>query len=291
MSESSPPVPDPPPSPEIQMLERRLERIPRGSFGQFLSGSGAFFRGLGFLLRHPRYVPLVVLPFLLNVVLFIFLIYLAFHYYDAFHESFFRETEPVTWWDSALNWLRTGGGFLARILFWALIAITWFYTFVIVGSIIAAPFNDLLSDRIESHLIPEHAVGWAGWGAFTGDIIRGILHELVRAGIFGLLCVMLLPLWLVPVVGAFIYLIIIDYVGVWYLVWDGMDYCLSRRRLGFSAKWAFYRQHHARVFGFGLMSLALLWVPLMAIFVIPLNVAGGSVLYCEIVRGGGSPRR
>ena len=58
---------------------------------------------------------------------------------------------------------------------------------------------------------------------------------------------------------------------------------MSRRRMGFADKSAFLRRHRPATLGFGTMSFLLLLIPIVGALVIPFNVAGGTVLFCELL--------
>ncbi len=288
MNETSNENLEPKKSRELQLLEARIARLPKNGLGLLFSGGETFFRGVSYLFRNPRYIPLVILPLILNLILYIWLASLAFEYYDAFHQQFFAESAGEGWLDTVKNWLLVGGGFIAKIIFWILVAVIWYFTFAIVGSAIAEPFSDYLSECIEGNYLPELAIQWAGWKDFIftliGNAVRGILHTILRKIFLVTMAVVLIPLWLVPVVGFFVYALIMKFFIVWDLVWDSMDYCLARRKMSFMEKWRFYFRYKYRIFGFGLLIFFLVLVPFALIFVVTLRAAGGTVLYCEIVK-------
>ena len=172
------------------------------------------------------------------------------------------------------GFLRTGGWILFAIVFF----VTSYFTFLTVGSLFCAPFNDILSQRVERAILGESAVPDGGRLSFITDALRSIVHELKRLSVYFLLLLVCLPALLIP----FLFSALMAYISVRYLAWDGLDYCMGRRRWSYSRKTEFLKRHRAVTVGFGTSSFLLLLVPLTALFVLPLNAVGGTVLFCEL---------
>ena len=97
-------------------------------------------RGATFLLRHRRLLPLAVAPFLLNALLYAAAVYAFFQYYNDWF-SLIMERPEVWYWLSVY--------YVLCVLAFLMAAAVFVFSFVFVGTILAAPFLDLLSHRTE----------------------------------------------------------------------------------------------------------------------------------------------
>ena len=208
---------------------------------------------------------------------FIALAIFALSHFGEWQASFF---ESRTEW----YWTWTGAELFATLLFFALFAVFCFLSFVTVGSLITSPFSDFLSHRVEAEMLPgrEAIPGVGAW--LARDALRSIKHECIRLAIYLGLLALCAPLLLIPFLGPPGFSVVMTYITIRYLAWDGLDYCLSRRRLRFRDKMTFLRERRMRTLGFGSFSFLLLAIPLTTLFVLPLNAIGGSILFCRIVR-------
>lgn len=234
----------------------------------FLNGAGAFARGLGFLGSHRRLIPLLAVPVVLNLILYVGAFYLGYQFAASVMEP---DDASVWWWAYGLK-------YVSWIGFWAVMVLVSFVTFVPVGSIVTAPFAELISGRVEAALLPASQQPGGGVRGFLADIWLGVSHALVRLLIFALLLLLILPFFLLPVAGG----ALMVYVSARYLAWDGLDYALARRRMTFSRKSDFLREHRARTLGLGAAAYVLFLVPFTALFVLPMLAVSGTVLFCEI---------
>src|SRR3989338_1742146 len=93
---------------------------------------------LGFtLISHKKLRHYVLIPFFINVILYIVLLVLAVHYFEEF--TAWITAHLHTW----LHWLTW--------LLWGLFLISWYlalaYTFTFLANLVAAPFNSLLAAK------------------------------------------------------------------------------------------------------------------------------------------------
>ena len=106
--------------------------------GNIGDGAGYFVRGLK-LLRHPRLRPFVLIPLLINIIIFSTLIYATVQYVDGLMGGLLT---AIPDWLSWLTWL-----------IWPLIGISLAlatgFLFTAVAILIASPFNGLLAEKAE----------------------------------------------------------------------------------------------------------------------------------------------
>src|SRR5512139_2181455 len=112
--------------------------------GDLFRGAGYFFTGLGMITR-PGLRRYIVIPLLINIVLFTLLIAWLSSEFGALVALY---TSQFPEW---LSWLGT----LIWLLFAILVAVMIFFTFTLVANIISAPFNSLLAETAEAQLTGE----------------------------------------------------------------------------------------------------------------------------------------
>lgn len=241
----------------------------------FFDGGSCFLEGARFLAARPRLLPFVVIPFCLTVIVFVVLFLTSAYYFSGWKESFFAD--KTEWY-----WTWSGAEYLVWLLFILVYGAFGFFTFIIVGSLITSPFSEYLSQKVEEEYDLPDRPGKNQPGQMAADVLRGIKHEMIRLSVYIGLWLVCLPLLLVPVLGQIAFSAALIFINIRYLAWDGLDYSMSRRRLGFRKKTAFLRTHRSRTVGYGAVSFALLAIPLTTLFVLPLNSIGGTILYCRI---------
>ncbi|MFN0057650.1 MAG: EI24 domain-containing protein [Planctomycetota bacterium] len=250
----------------------------------FFSGALTFAEGARFLADRPVLLPFVLVPFCLTVIAFVVVLVLSWHFYSGWEADFFADKD-------AWYWVWTGAKYWARLVFAALYLGVTMLTFVAVGSMITAPFNDYLSQRVEAALLPAKDAVLSGLGQLASDVVRSLVQESLRLAISIGLLVATLVLLAIPLLGPFAYAAVSTYISIRYLAWDGLDYSMSRRRWGFRAKMDFLKANRASTVGYGAISFLLLMIPFTMLFVLPLNAIGGTVLFCRILKESPGPIR
>lgn len=239
----------------------------------------SFSRGLScplqaarFIRQHPRLYQYIIAPLFINIVVFCAAIYLGLDFFGKIASQYIPQGD-------AWYWL-----FLHYFLWVFAILLTMvlvFFCFTAVGCLIAAPFNDLLSERTEALLIGDVGEERLNLGLFFRDMIRTIANESKKIGLFILGMVMLLLLNLLPVIGPVLYGILSTLWTLFFLVIEYMGYVFSRKRLSFREQRRFIFGRKLLCLGFGSGLLCILAIPFLQFFCIPLGVVGATLLYCE----------
>ena len=203
-----------------------------------LAGLAAPLTGAKFILRNKKLIPYLALPFALNALIFSLFLYFAVAWLPEIIRSFLPQSD----------------GNLIQIAAYTLIALSLILVllasvccFSIVGNILAAPFTDLLTLRVEEMLL---GVSSAGEGFSLEDlkkILRGMKEEMKRLGFVLLICVVLLPLNLIPVAGQLLYLALDGLVLGTLLGLEFFNYSLDRRGYTFRQKLRFIRERFSIV--------------------------------------------
>ena len=237
----------------------------KGSVGGFSKGFSYPFRAGHFLIRHPRLYLYVLIPFLINLVVFSLAVWLGLDFFNSTVESMI----PVgdAWYWSILYYFL----WLIAVLATALMV---FFLFAIVGNLIASPFNDILSEKTELILTGQSRDEPFVLRVFLRESLHTLLDELLKISAFIAGMLVLLLLLLLPAIGPIFYSILSVLWTALFLVVEYTGYVFTRHQLLFKDQRQFIRQRKLASVGFGTGSLCLLAIPFLQFFTIPLGVIG-----------------
>lgn len=230
-----------------------------------LTGPAYLLEGVR-LLRKPGLRRFVVMPLLINVLLFGGLIGLAYGWVDD--SSRYLVAKLPDW----LHWL----SYLVIPVFVLTSLVVIFYGFSIVANLIAAPFNGMLAEAVECHLTGRRLEG--DWRQLLRDVLPSILSELRKLLYFALRALPLLVLLLVPLVNvaASVFWVLFS---AWMMTVQYMDFPMANHGLFFKDQRARLRKRPLLAWSFGGLVMLATLVPVVNFFVMPAAVAGATALW------------
>ena len=237
----------------------------KNSVGGFAKGFSYPFKAGHFLLRQPRLYPYVLIPFLINLVVFSLAVWFGLDFFDSTVEAMI----PVgdAWYWSLLYYFLWLIAVLATVLL-------VFFLFAIIGNLIASPFNDILSEKTEALITGQCRDEPFEFLVFMRDSMHIFLDELLKISAFLAGMIILFVLLLLPAVGPALYSVLSVVWIALFLVVEYTGYIFSRHKLLFKDQRQFIRQRKLASIGFGTGSLCLLAIPFLQFFTIPLGVIG-----------------
>lgn len=202
------------------------------------------------------------------------------------------------WIDSLLNLWITGDAFYWDLLSYLVAAVAWvvaifllIFVFLIAANFIAGFFHEELSKRVE-FLVTGHAISEAtGFWVALRSVFRSLVH-----GIYGLLKIVLvyaclLPLNLIPVLGSLLYSFLSLTFTFYRIGIEFLDYPFEVNGLDPSRRKALVSGNKGLMIGFGGCVFLMLLIPVVNFAAVPIGVAGGTILYCEVFRDVSFPNR
>lgn len=239
--------------------------------GRFVRGLIDPWRGLGFLTRHPALWPYAALPFFIGILIYAGSIWAGWYFMSAWlSESFFDEN---TAWQAV--------GYLLAILFWILILLAAALLFIPISSLIANPFNDLLSEKVERIYRGVEVNAPFTLAALIRSLHTGLAGEVRRFITVALMLLGALALNLIPVIGQILYTAASTMITINFLSLEYTSFSMDRRLYKWDQKKKFLREHRARAWGFGAMGMLILMVPVINAFFIPVSAVAGTLLFCD----------
>lgn len=234
---------------------------------QLFKGASYLFKGFGLIhqkgIRRFAYIPMAI-----NTILFSFAIWLGVSKFDQWINSFIPTWLP--------EWLL---GWIIWPLFAGLLILLIFFSFSIIANLLAAPFNGVLAEAVETKLLGKTPPSLS-FKEILKDAPKLLWNE-IRKLIYVLFW--MIPLFIfstIPVLNIIAPVLWIAFSS-WMLALDYHDYPMGNHQLKFPQQRALLRQKRSLALGFGLATLVATMIPLVNFLVIPAAVAGATALYLE----------
>jgi len=239
-------------------------------FKDSIQGAKYFFRGFS-LISKPGIRRFVIIPFLLNLLVFALLISYSYQQFGDLL-SWLIPSE-----DSWLNWLR----WILIPIFFTVVAVIMFFLFTIVANILSAPFAAPLASAVELYLTGNKDDSAFIWRNFVASIIPSILSELQKMLYY---IVIILPFIILFVIAFFIPLLNIIASIAWLLItaWilsvQYADYAFDNHNIAFSDLRQRLGKRRFLAFGFGGSTMLMMSIPVLNFFLIPVAIAGATAM-------------
>jgi len=245
------------------------------------------------MLRRERALwPWVVVPFALNVLAFGLAAAFFWANLEALAaplERFLAVPAPAHGygylWVGPL-WLLAA---VVKLVLVAAFGVAIYFAFTALGGVIAAPFLDVLSERVERlarGAVPPQPPGLA---ALAARAARSVLEEGKRVAFLLALQALLLLVGLVPGLQPFAAAASLAVAALFLpLVYTG--FALDRRGVRFAARRRWLLSHPLESAAFGGFALALFLVPGLSFFCLPWLVTAGTLFVLELWPEAGTAR-
>lgn len=156
--------------------------------------------------------------------------------------------------------------------------------FVPLAGMIAGPFNEVLSERIEARLTGQPAPAFTLSGFLHGFVL-GILHGVRRLAVALMSLAVVFAVGLVPVIGAVAAPVLAAWFAARGAAYDCYDAVLGRRAMAYRDKLAFLARHRGRTLGLGAGVAGMLLVPGLNLIALGVGAAGATVATHGIEQG------
>ena len=242
---------------------------PVASFGR---GFAYPFRAAGFLLKRPRLLRYLAIPFCINLLIFSLSVYFGIDLFNGLLEQYLPTGDA--WYWVLLNYLAWIAAFL-------LTAVLVFFSFTVVGNLIASPFNELLSERAEEVVSGTASDQPFSLRRFWSEARHAMGVELKKQLFFIAGMIALFMINLIPAFGAPVYAVLAPLFTLFFLVVEYLGFVLMRKQLRFGRQRGYVLKRPLLMLGFGCGVFCLLAIPLLQFFCIPLAVVGATLLWCD----------
>lgn len=152
---------------------------------------------------------------------------------------------------------------------------------VLCTNVIAAPFNDLLSEEVERIVTGRPGPPFS-LATLARDSGRTVLLELFKLVIYLVVMIPMFALSFVPVIGPILYAVVGFLFTTMYFAIDYIDWPASRRKRDIHYRFGLLQEHFLPMFGFGTGVWLFLFIPLVNLLFMPAAVAGGTLLFLDL---------
>ena len=237
--------------------------------GNITQGANYLARGAS-LLKHPSLRLFVIIPLLVNMLIFGSLIWMGLSYLSDLMDSLLGR---VPEWLDFIGWI-----------LWPLIGLTLSlitgYLFTAVALIIASPFNALLAEKAEELITGRPVDSLEGLGAALMAMPRGILREIAKLLYYVPMAIFVLLLSFIPGLNA-LAPVLWFLLGAWMMSIQFVDYPMDNHQLSFADVKEAVRSRRLSSMGFGGLVALCTGIPVVNFFVVPAAVVGATLLWCE----------
>lgn len=208
----------------------------------------------------------VIIPIVINVILFLILLGTGIHFINV-------GAHLLPQW---LHWLR----WIFDLFFVLVSSIILVYLFTMICNLIGAPFNSLLSEKVEIMMTGEKPSNQEGLKAAIKDIPRTVKREGHKILYYLPRAIILLLLYFVPVVNIIAGLLWFLFSS-WMMAMEYFDYPLDNHKTTFPEMKAHLRSHCLSSLGFGFAVAIASMIPVVNFIVMPAAVIGATLMYID----------
>lgn len=245
--------------------------------GNPASGIHYLARGFG-LITQPGLRLFVLIPLIINTVIFAVLITLSIGQFSEWIEQLMAWLPDWEWLD------------FIRWIIWPLVVglllVIVMYTFSIIANLIAAPFNGLLAEKTEELLLGSEVVAGETFAQVIKDTprvigkeIRKLLYYLPRALLVAILS--LVFTFIFPPVATLLWFIL----GAWMMSLQYCDFPMDNHKHSLAEVKTAIAHQRMTSLGFGGAVMFGTMIPIVNFIIMPVAVCGATVYWVEELRG------
>ena len=247
------------------MLNNRLIKQP-------LSGIGYLLKGMK-LLSHPKLRTFVLIPLLINILIFA----------SAF---WFLFTSITNWIDSYIAGLPDFLSWLSY-LFWPFLIVSilfgFSFLFSTIANLIAAPFNGLLAEKTENILINEQ-INDDGFTGLIKDLPRIFKRELQKLAYFLPRMFLCGILFFIPAFGQIVAPFIWFVFAGWMMAVQYADFPFDNHKIPFKTMKSALSKRLGKNLTFGMVISFFTTVPIVNFIIMPVAVCGATAFWVDVYK-------
>jgi len=249
---------------------------------KLLKGISFNFKGVSYLFGNKDLWKFVVIPTIINLVLLIVLIGLYTSYFSDIFAYITASLGNLDIQDPQTIWLQIADGLfwvlrlILQIIFFFLSLIIIFVIVFFISTLVNSPFYEGLADRIINIELKKEDEAFK-IKTFARNIAHSVKIELYKFFLFIGITISLFVLSWLPAVG-FIFMILAYVFSAWVFAFSLSTYPMMTKREKFPKMLAWGKKNASEMIGLGLPAT----IPIVGMFILPFQVAGGTLLYLEL---------
>jgi len=215
----------------------------------------------------------VIIPMITNIIIMSLLVGWFFTKLSVFIDM------GMQYLPHYLQWL----SYIASALLIIILSLLFCYFFSTITNIIAAPFNGLLAEHVEAHLIGQKAPD-TGIMALVKDIPRIMKREFHKIIYYLAWAVPLFMLYFIPLIGQTIAPVIWFIFTAWMLNIQYADYPFDNHKVSFSDMRIMLRRNTLSNCLFGTIISLFTIIPILNLVIMPIAVCAATAKWVDLYR-------
>ncbi|WP_276613171.1 sulfate transporter CysZ [Shewanella sp. SNU WT4] len=236
------------------------------------SGVNYFMQGFE-LIRQPGLRTFVIIPLLINILLF------AVGFYFGLGHLKVVFADLAAWLPESLSWL--------NVILWPLavlsLVVVMAFTFSAVMNWLAAPFNGLLAEKTEA-LLTGKPLNTGGAIDTVKDVPRMLGREWIKLKYYLPRALVLLLLFLVPLIGQTLAPVMWFLFSAWMMAVQYCDYPFDNHKVSFQDMRFALRQTKGSSMSFGATATLFSMIPIVNFIVMPVAICGATAMWVDKYR-------
>ncbi len=230
------------------------------------SGANYFIQGFS-LIRQKGVRRFVFIPLAINALLFSFAFYFVYLELNTYME------QVMAWLPSWLDWL--------NVILWPLAVLTvlvvFSFIFSTVANWLAAPFNGLLSEKIEA-ILRGQSTPKGNMLDIVKDIPRTLSREWQKLSYYLPRAIgFFIILWILPIFGQVIWFLFI----AWMMAIQYKDYPFDNHKVPFAQMKKMLKEKQGLSYSFGITVAVFSMIPIVNLVVMPVAICGATALWVD----------
>ncbi len=239
----------------------------------FIEAAGYLIKGWQ-LVRVKGLRKFVLIPLAINIMVFAGLGWLLFGVFTDWISSWtlFERFGDV--------WLLAGLQTVLQFVAGMLLGVAMLYLFTLLANLVGAPFNSLLSERVEQYLTGTSPTSDPSLMFMLKSLPKTMSSEVAKLIYLGLWLLPLLLITFIPVINVaapFLWFMF----GAWMFSLEYIDYPLGNHGLGFRQVKKQLKLRRGTAMGFGSAVGVASIIPVVNLVIMPVAVAGATALYVD----------
>ncbi|MCM2679314.1 sulfate transporter CysZ [Echinimonas agarilytica] len=236
------------------------------------SGAAYFFKGFD-LITVPGIRPFVIVPLAINFIIF------AVSFTLLLQQLGDWMTQLENYLPSWLNW--------AHYVLWPLailsVIVVFSFLFATVANWLAAPFNGLLSEKVELYMTGK-PINDDGFLDLIKDIPRLFAREFQKLGYYLPRAIGCLILFFIPLIGQTLAPVLWFLFSAWMMAIQYCDYPFDNHKISFKDMKATLKAQRGQSMSFGVMVMLFTMVPILNLLVMPVAICGATAMWVQTQR-------
>jgi CysZ protein len=229
-------------------------------------------------LKHPWLVRFWIWPVMITIACIAAVGYSVFSLHGDLLAWMWSAPQGQGFWVDAARVARP----VVQVLVFLLLMVLGVLVVYLMSSVLAGPFNGMLSEEIERLVKGNEAQPFTLKGLLR-DLLLTVRLEGGKAVVYcGVMGPLLLASLLIPGLGQGLYTIFGVFFTMIFFAVDYTDWPLARRGHGVRARLRLVRAHAPRMFGLGVGVWLLLTLPFINLLFMPAAVAGGTLMVLDM---------